>query len=70
MTLTTLLSVLHQIREHIAHREGTPDPVLGLVTLALSASLFLSVHLDWRPSSSFAAASSRRDLFAFSSLDD
>ena len=76
------LSVPHRIRDRILHcpsREysGSWDrkrnwlrcrPRDSAVNwLALPASLFLSGHLDWRPSSRW---SHHGDLFAFSSLDD
>ena len=76
------LSVPHQIRDHFVYcsSRGYPGPRdrkrnwarscprdFANNCLALSASLFLSVHLDWRSSS---RRSHHGDLFAFSSIDD
>jgi hypothetical protein len=76
------LPVPHQIRDRFLRcssrrysgprdRKGNwprPRPRVSAVTwLALSASLLLSDHLDWRSSS---RRSHHGDLFAFSSLDD
>jgi len=76
------LSVPHQIRDQLLHcsSRGYPGPWhrkrnwprhcprdFAVSCVALSASLFLSGHLDWRPS---PRRSHHGDLFAFSSLDD